>query len=370
MVMGWNLYKNLCYAGGVIGLLLTFPSIAEVEGNCTMCHKYPGLGRIESRGTDDTNKIKRVFYINSRLYEKTYHGAIRCNSCHTGVTKIPHNGIKKVDCATDCHIIDPSSNKPFSHKKIVDDFKVSVHGNKGSSTPYKEDLPVCKDCHSNKAYHEEYEKKVEAMTFLKVCEECHKSGKFTRRFYEHITYRTTKRRTSKEVVRLCSTCHADKELMDKHKLDVVIGFSNTFHAKALSYGNTKVPNCLNCHAPYQLGFSPHRISSRKNIDSPTNPEHKLKTCSQSGCHINAKKDFASGGYVHPSPEKIKTSKVMNVLEDSNESTDQTRFQNRVIGWIQMFYKILITLVIGGLAFHRLLDIHAVRRERNKGGHQS
>ena len=326
-----------------------------------MCHKYPGLGRIDSNGSNNANKIKRVFYINNSIYEKTYHGSIRCKSCHTGVTKIPHNGIKKVDCATECHIIDPSSNKPFSHKKIVNDFNASVHGSEGSNTSSKEDLPVCKDCHSNKAYHADFDQQTAGMTSLKVCEECHKSGDFTKRFYEHISYRITKRRSSKEVVKLCSTCHADKELMDKHELDIVIGFSNTFHAKALFYGNTEVPNCLNCHAPYQLGFSPHRISSRKNSQSPTNPENKHLTCSQSGCHIDAEKSFASGGYVHPSPEKIKISKIIG-------SQEKTRFQNTVIGWIEMFYKVLITLVIGGLAFHRVLDFHATRREKNKGGH--
>ncbi len=333
-----------------------------------MCHKYPGLGRINDYGPGNAKKIKRVFYINNNLFEKTYHGAIRCNACHVDVTRIPHTGVKKVDCANNCHIIDPSSNKPFSHKRIVKDFDTSVHGYRGSKTRYKKDLPMCKDCHSNKPYHEEYEKQVEGMSFLKVCEECHQSGNFTRRFYEHIIYRTTKRRSSKEVVRLCSTCHANKQIMDRHDLDIVIGFSNTFHAKALSYGNTKVPNCLNCHAPYQLGFSPHRITSKKKSKSPTHPNNKHKTCSQSGCHINATEDFARGGYVHPSAEKIKTSMIMLSPDTESESMEKTRFQSNVIEWIHLFYKILITLVIGGLGLHRLLDLHASRRERNKGDH--
>ncbi len=366
--MGWNVYKLLGCAGLIMGLTLPVYSVAEVEGNCTMCHKYPGLGRMDSNGPGNENKIKRVFYINNNLFEKTYHGAIRCKSCHVDVTKIPHNGIKKVDCANICHIIDPSSNKPFTHRKIVKDFDTSVHGYRGSATRYKADLPMCKDCHSNKPYHEEYEKKEQAMTFLKVCEECHQSGDFTKRFYEHIIYRTTKRRSSKEVVRLCSTCHANKEIMDRHNLDVVIGFSNTFHAKALSYGNTEVPNCLNCHAPYALGFSPHRITSKKKSNSPTHPDNKLKTCSQSACHSEASDDFARGGYVHPSAEKIKSSTIMLSSETESKSMEQTRFQNTVIEWIQIFYKILITLVIGGLGLHRLLDLHAFRRERNKGDH--
>ena len=332
-----------------------------------MCHKYPGMGRIENK--EDTNtKIKHVFYINNNLFEKTYHGTLPCRSCHVGVTKIPHTDVTNVDCATDCHVTDPSSNKPFSHKKIVNDLNQSVHGKEGSNTSHKKDLPVCKDCHSNKIYHADYDKHRSAMTFLKVCEECHQSGDFTRRFYEHIIYRTTKRRSSKEVVKLCGTCHADSDLMSKHNLDVVIGFSSTFHAKAISYGNTEVANCLNCHASYELGFSPHRITSRKKANSPTHPDHKHATCSQSGCHIGANKAFASAGYVHPSPQRIKAIKIATPQDVDSRSQEQIRFHNTVIKLVQLFYLIVIPLVIGGLALHRLIELYASIRGRKLGEH--
>lgn len=357
---------------GCIGLLtimlLPLNSNAEIDDGCMLCHKYPGMGRMDASINSDTNKVKRVLYINSNLYKKTYHGSIHCVSCHTAVTNIPHIDVDKVDCATNCHIIDPSSSKSFSHKKIVDDFNLSVHGRENTDTKYKEDLPVCKDCHSNKAYHVEYESQDKSMIFLKVCEECHESGEFTKHFYEHITYRATKRRSSKEVVKLCSTCHADKEMMEKHDLDSVIGFTNTFHAKALYYGNTDVPNCLNCHAPYQLGFSPHRIASKTNKLSPSNPDNKHKTCSQVGCHEGSVKSFSQGGLVHPSDEKINLLKLIKPQETDSKSVAQTRLQNTIIYWIEMFYKILITLVISGLAIHRLLDFYSVRRDQKSGGH--
>ena len=151
-------------------------------------------------------------------------------------------------------------------------------------------------------------------------------------------------------------------------LDVVIGFSSTFHAKAISYGNTEVPNCLNCHAPYELGFSPHRITSRKNANSPTHPDNKHTTCSQSGCHINANKAFASVGYVHPSPQRIKTIKISAPQDVDARSQEQIRFQNTVIELVQLFYMILITLVIGGLALHRLIELYASIRARKLGEH--
>ena len=354
----------------VILLLLLSPvAIAEVEGNCTMCHKYPGLGRIENNGDKTSKHNKRLFYINNELFESTYHGKIRCKSCHTGVDKIPHTGAPAVDCATDCHIMDPSSKKSFSHKKIVNDFSNSVHGNKGSDIKDKSDLPVCKDCHNNKTYHADIEKMMDSDHKVTVCRECHESKEFVKRFYEHIMYRTTKRRTSKDVVGLCSTCHADKELMDRAGLDTVVGFTSTFHAKAIKFGNEEVANCLNCHAPYEMGFSPHRITSRKKDSSPVSVKNRIQTCRQSECHTEATKEFAIGTRVHPSPEKIKFLATSAKMEPGEMSViDDPVFQTKVLGWIHLFYKILIIAVVGGLGLHRILDMYASNRERRMRGH--
>lgn len=355
----------------LILLLSTSVCLAEVEGNCTMCHKYPGFGRVEEpKGKQGTSR-KRLFYINNDLFESTYHGKIRCKSCHTGVDKIPHTDAPVVDCATDCHIMDPSSNKPFSHRKIVDDFNKSVHGKQGSQIDNKSDLPVCKDCHSNKTYHAFIEEQLHSKNKILVCKECHESADFVKRFFEHIAYRTGKRRPSKEVIRLCSTCHADQELMKSANLDVVVGFTATFHAKAIKFGNEDVANCLNCHAPYELGFSPHRITSRREEHSPVSIENRIKTCRQSDCHAKASEAFAIGSRVHPSPEKMKYVATNGVSKEVQKVLlEDPAFQTKVVGWIQLFYKILIVAVIGGLGMHRILDMYAHRREQRARSKQS
>ncbi len=351
--------------------LLFAPTVcqAEVEGSCTMCHKYPGLGRMEKTEGKQASQVKRRFYINNKLFETTYHGKISCKSCHTGVDKIPHTDAPAVDCATDCHITNPSSNKSFSHKKIVDDFNKSSHGKTGSRIKDKSGLPVCKDCHNNKTYHASTGKETDSVHQITVCQECHQSKEFVQRFYEHIIYRTTKRRTSKEVVKLCGSCHANQELMKKADLDTVVGFTSTFHAKAIKFGNEDVANCLNCHAPYQLGFSPHRITSGREKNSPVNVDNKIETCRQSDCHAEATENFALGSRVHPSPDKIKF-----LITDGTQKSGEVRliddpaFQTKVLDWIQLFYKVLILAVVGGLGMHRLLDLYASIREHRKGGH--
>ena len=172
----------LVFLATAMPLLLAPPvCLAEVEGNCTMCHKYPGFGRIEKTEGEQGKSIKRLFYINNPLFEGTYHGKIRCKSCHTGVEKLPHTDAPAVDCATDCHIVDPSNNKPFSHRKIVDDFNKSAHGKKGSQLEDKSDLPVCKDCHSNKTYHDFIAEQMDSNNKIMVCQECHESKEFVKR---------------------------------------------------------------------------------------------------------------------------------------------------------------------------------------------
>ncbi len=353
--------------------LLLLPSIgfATDEENCLMCHKYAGLGRYAK---DETKKkaVKRVFYVNEELFRASYHGKLRCKSCHQGVEEIPHTDVKRVDCSTECHLKDPSTGRDFSHRPIVEDLAESIHGAKGSDTEHPEDLPNCKDCHSNKPYQSSMQEEVKSMRFLKVCLECHESKEWADRFYRHMLYRASTRRPSKQIIALCSKCHADPEKMKRHELDVVAGFKDTFHGKAILYGNEEVANCLNCHAPYDMGFSPHRIKSRHDTDSPANPQHKLETCEQVGCHTGAREAFADMGKVHPSSIRatIFASKGRDEGEeaDIDEMEQAAEFQAMVLYWIKMFYKVLIILVVGGLGTHRILDLFATRREQKKGGH--
>jgi hypothetical protein len=352
-----------CLLSSVILLGAPNTVYATDDENCLMCHKYAGLGRY---GKDENqNAKKRVFYVNEDQYKASYHGKLRCKNCHEGLEEIPHTDAKAVDCAKECHMKDPSTGRDFSHKDIKKDLDYSAHGVEGTrSEEHTDDLPVCKDCHSNKAYQTGVEEQIESMKFIKICLECHESKEWTERFYSHIFYRASTRRPSKEVVALCSKCHADPAMMDRHELDVVVGFKDTFHGKAIVYGDEDVANCLNCHAPYELGFSPHRVKSRREDTSPVSPENKLETCAQQGCHAGAKEEFASKGKAHASQE----SAVREAIAGEEVSQAELAFQTWVLYLINLIYKIAIVVVVGGLGIHRLLDLYASRRERKLGGH--
>lgn len=346
-------------------LFICLPSSAKAsdDENCLMCHKMPGLGIYTK--DENQNAVKRIFYVNEGLFKDSYHGRLPCKGCHQGVDEIPHTGTPKVDCATDCHLQDPSTNAKFSHRTIVEDFSISVHGKNHKSNGPEQDLPNCKSCHSNKPYQHNGSDRTVSMKFLNICMQCHGSKEWTERFFKHISYRASTRRSSKQVVKLCSRCHADQVMMDNHDLDVVVGFNDTFHGKAIRYGNTEVANCLSCHAPYQSGFSPHSILSHRLPNSPVSNKNRIETCRQAGCHTDAKEEFASSGSGRIHPSSLTTSKMMSkkVLNRTTETNPKSEFQEWVLHMIALFYKVLIIVVVGGLALHQILELFAIRHER-------
>lgn len=122
---------------------------AQDEMNCLLCHKYRGLSRIEEDGTF------RVFYINEELFKSSPHSRNQCKDCHKDVDRIPHEEAKKVDCTQECHMLEPSEKKKFSHRVIDETLNKSVHGRydqDGILKPHQEDYPGCKDCHDEPLY--------------------------------------------------------------------------------------------------------------------------------------------------------------------------------------------------------------------------
>ncbi|MBI5893740.1 MAG: hypothetical protein HZB79_08850 [Deltaproteobacteria bacterium] len=341
-----------------------------------MCHKYSGMGRYE-KGSEGTAK-KRVYYIPEVIFKNTVHGKLRCKDCHIKVDKIPHTDVERVDCSTNCHIKDPSSGVEFSHKRIVETFNKSVHGIEGTKNPkHKNDLPTCLSCHTNPIISLSSDKH---LGFLNICTQCHEKKEWAERFLKHQFYRMGQRRSSKDIVALCGGCHENRRIMDRHKLDVVVGFKDTFHGKAIKYGFGEVANCLSCHAPRVLGFNPHNILPKTDNNSPVNEASRLKTCQNSGgvdsCHPTATREFALGmKKVHPSG--ITPSFTVEDNADAAASGEASKheaddiFRRNVIYWINTGYKVVIGFVVGGMVVHQILDFRAAarerRRERKRGG---
>ncbi len=357
---------------------LTQSDAASDQENCLICHRYPGLGRYDENGT------KRVYYINDQLFAHSVHGKLKCKSCHTDLDKIPHEEVKKVDCSTQCHIKDPSSNREFSHKNMVEKYQHSVHGQGADGEKqFPEDRPTCTYCHGNRSYNPYagfWGKSEElSMETLARCQGCHTDKEWTQTIYAHFTHRMRRRRDQNEIIRLCTSCHEDEQKMKRHGLEAVSTFKDTFHWALVKYDVKNAPDCITCHVP--VGYTTHEIQPRTDTVSPIHKENRVRTCSNQGgiqnCHPGATANFAEGR-VHAYGTKVQlmaSQEAIQVEEAAEEPlilvrarkeiSEKEVFHYKVLSMIKMVYQILIAAVIGFMFVHQLLDFRRARKKMKK-----
>lgn len=272
-------------------------SIITDDEDCMRCHKYPGLSRVGSEGN------LRLFYIDSDRYAHTVHTKVKCSGCHSDIKEIPHKEAKAVDCTAECHIKESISEKPFSHKRILEDLNRSIHNpeNKYVRAKIEEDFPTCTSCHSNPEYRfiagdtgSVHGARNQEKVFQK-CSVCHSDTTDYRAidyryFFNHVTHRIKNLDPSEEVVQTCSKCHTKDEMADKHRLkNATSTYLDTFHGKAVEFGFEHAPNCIDCHV--KKGDSAHAIMSYRNPESATFENNRYLTCKDANCHANPGKEF-------------------------------------------------------------------------------
>jgi len=373
---GYGIFLLILY----ICIFLASPHIAHSadDENCQLCHRYSGLGCYDR----ETGK-KRLFYVNEPIYRNTVHGTVACTHCHTTIKEVPHKPGKRVDCGTKCHVKEPSTEKDFSHKSVVDIFKESVHG-KSKSFLYEDNQPKCKYCHQNPIYkplrgimtgHGEIE-----MNALTRCLACHEKNEWAKRFLNHFVSRTEARWNDKDIVELCNNCHGNELLMKSYGLESTLDFKNNFHWRNVKYGSKNAASCTDCHGPQKVGYSPHKIKKSEDPESALFVSNRLKVCGQDGCHKGATMTFVKGN-MHTTG--VKVSLLSDKLEESEETMSEEekgefavnikfekmeRLKKRIIWSIKLFYKFLIFLVPGTMLLHQILDFSSIVRTNKKGGH--
>jgi hypothetical protein len=283
----------LCLSVLTLTCFIVVDLYAADIGNCLLCHKYPGISRVDEEG-----KL-RLFYVNEAIFNNSVHAKVKCDGCHTDIKEIPHKPAKKVDCLVQCHIIEPSSEQKFSHKDVETFLAKSVHGKfKEDGTPkeYQEDYPECKDCHDNPLYRPlSFFKKVRpgiSEAALGRCRVCHKKDEFIYRFYNHVTTRLHKSRAPINIAEVCARCHDDPQLVARHGLSTraVFSYGETFHGKAARFLDERIPDCLDCHV--NKGESVHQMLSHDDPRSPTHKNNRWKVCTNIDCHPSASPKLA------------------------------------------------------------------------------
>lgn len=273
----------------------------EDDEGCLLCHKYPKMGRI----TDDG--VRRSYYVMPHIFSKTVHRNVPCRDCHTYIKKLPHEEvIEGVTCNSECHSVkNPATGKNFSHKTIYDSYKKSTHGREKLAEGGEADKPYCITCHTNPLYNPEEEEPPKHI--VDRCVLCHEKREFVVAWYNHTSRRIREvKRSSQEIVALCSSCHGDERLIERHmkaakeegrelgrKYRIAAkSYAESFHGKVTRYGFEDAANCLDCHANQDNYFlSVHQIRPSRDPESPVSKENRVKTCQR--CHVRANEKFAA-----------------------------------------------------------------------------
>ncbi len=279
-------------------LLLPGALIAQSREDCLACHSDKSL-TMERRGKEVP------IYVDVAHLDKSPHRKLVCVACHVGfdAQNVPHKErIEPVNCGT-CHKDAPLKHR--FHPQIV----------RASGTNGRPEIS-CKQCHGT---HDVVSPKIPRSKFhsgnlVQSCGSCHESVKTTFVHSSHakalsdgikgapncITCHqnpivratpdldSTKLKIAQD--KLCLSCHLDDPNV-RARISPTAGFIAAYeasvHGSALSNGNGKAANCIDCHGSHEMkkGSEPSSRVNKMNIP---------QTCS--GCHARVAADFE--GSVH------------------------------------------------------------------------
>lgn len=322
----------------------------EDDEGCLQCHKYPKLGRITDEGA------RRSYYVMPHIFTKTVHRNVACTDCHKNIKELPHREVSTgVTCNAECHSIkNPATGKNFSHKPIYDKYINSTHGREKITTGHDNDKPYCVTCHTNPLYNPSEASSGLPQHITDRCVVCHEKQSFVETWYQHTSRRIKDvKRSSEEIVRLCSSCHGDERLVQRHmqaaKLEgrelgrkyefAVESYRHSFHGKVTHYGFKQAANCLDCHVDNDNYFqNVHAIRPSRDPLSPVSKDRRVQTCKR--CHSYADVSFAQ---IDPHP---------------THHPEHNPFGY----WAEFIYNWISYIVIAGLIGLALLETWGRRRD--------
>ncbi|NOY57125.1 MAG: cytochrome C [Actinobacteria bacterium] len=313
---------------------------------CLSCHEGSSLGIPLPSG--ETLDIA----VDGHEYADSVHGKldVACVLCHTDISTYPHAPITAesrrgftlqmyTSCAT-CHYSEYTGTRDSDHELArqagVTEAAVCTdcHGSHNVQPPGepRTNIPLmCRKCHSE--IYNAYEDSVhgEALTTgnpdVPTCTDCH-GVHDVKGPHDDSPFRLFS-------PQICADCHANKALMDKYGIstNVFSSYLSDFHGttvvlfEKLAPGqDTNKPVCVDCHGV-------HDIKAPSDTDSSVYKKNLLGTCRR--CHPDATANFPDAWLSHYAPSTTEAPLVY---------------------WVNMFYKILIPLVIGAMLLAVGLDV--------------
>lgn len=344
------------------------PSSQEASNDvCLGCHSDPTLIKTFPSGE------KLSLYIDGSKFIQAVHGQenLACVDCHPAMSKLPHPGMavqtvrdlkfKLYTVCKDCHVEQYTNTLDSVHESAL------AAGNQNAA--------ICTDCHNphtqpritdkqtgkillgarllipqtcarcHSAIYNTYKESVhgaalteEGNQYVPTCIDCHGV---------HNIQNPTTAQFRNDVPLLCAKCHTNKTLMDQYGIstNVLNTYVSDFHGTTVTLFEETDPNlptnkpvCTDCHGVHDI----------KSVDDPTAgiaiKKNLLVKCQR--CHPDATANFPDAWMSHyiASPQHY-----------------------ALVYYVNLFYKILIPGVLGGMLLYVLTDIYRRFIARKKGG---
>lgn len=333
---------------------------------CKTCH-----GLLQSKMTLTSGDTVSL-HVDSAVIDKSVHGQLQaekfnyaplqCTDCHRDQARygFPHRPatppdarrftIEMSDLCQNCHQDEFDKQQDSTHAAALAQGKIEAatcadcHGGHDIQVPNEPRARIsqtCSKCHAS--INKEYAASVHGADLLgennpdvPVCIDCHG--------VHNIANPTTAlfRVRSPE---LCAGCHANQELMSKYNISTKVfnTYVADFHGTTVELFQKQSPDqqtnkavCYDCHGV-------HNIMAVNDQNSSVMKQNLLQTCRQ--CHPNATANFSDAWMSHFEPS----------LQ-----------HNALIYLVNLFYAILIPLVVGGFVVFILTDIYRrVRQWRSQ-----
>lgn len=353
-------------AAGLIVLLLFVIGVevsAAQDDNttCLGCHSIPGLGVELSSG-----EILPLT-VDPQEYNTSVHGVAgqTCSSCHTNITGYPHPKVTAGDRRSfqmeryqqckNCHADQYQQSLDSNHARALASGNrdaaicTDCHGAHDITDPKQPRQKIsitCQQCHS--AIFDQYAESVHGSALLATsnpdvptCTDCH--GAHTQEDPTTAAFRLK----SPEFV--CGKCHANAALMQKYGISTQVfqTYVADFHGTTVTLFEKQHPDqetnkavCTDCHGV-------HNIKEVSDQNAMVVKENLLVTCQR--CHPDATPNFPDSWVGHFQPD---------------------RDNYPLVYYVNLFYKILIPTVIGGMAAFVGLDYlrKLINRFSKKGAH--
>lgn len=294
------------------------------------------------------------------------HGGERCAACHPGISKFPHPPNTARDYRD--FQLESGTRCRACHEAQANEARDGMHAR--ALAAGNRDAAVCVDCHGSHdvgrpdsprhkmasrcgrchgAIYAQYISSAHGRSLLEVdnpdvpsCADCHEA-------HRQEDPRTQAFRLKSP--ELCARCHADAKLMRKYDLtpDVFNTYVADFHGRTVTLFDRKHPDqrintavCTDCHGI-------HDIQRTSDANSAVIKQNLLNTCRR--CHPDATVNFPDSWVGHFPP---------------------TRDRYPMVYWVDVFYRVLIPVTIGGMLLFVAIDAGSraarrfPRRPRAKG----